>query len=144
LIASTLVIKYWFDQRGYVGPASHPALYVALFLAVIIAINYFGVGIFGEFEFWLSSVKVLIILGLIIFTLVIASGGGAHDHPKGFHYWSEPGAFAAYPGLSMYKQCNISRTKHLLTLLQKEDPGSFSRSGVFSPALFSLSLERNW
>ena len=96
------MIKYWFDKRDYHGAANHPALYVALFLAVIIAINYFGVGVFGEFEFWLSSVKVLIILGLIIFTLVIAAGGGPQGHPKGFYYWSDPGAFAAYPGLSTY------------------------------------------
>ncbi|KAG0647966.1 Dicarboxylic amino acid permease [Hyphodiscus hymeniophilus] len=99
LIASTLVIKYWFDVRGYTGPASHPALYVALLLVAIIAINYFGVGVFGEFEFWLSSVKVLVILGLIIFTVVVAAGGGGKTHPKGFHYWNDPGAFAVYPGL---------------------------------------------
>lgn len=76
---------------------------MALFLAAIIAINYFGVGVFGEFEFWLSSVKVLIILGLIIFTLVIATGAGGKDHPKGFHYWRDPGAFAAYPGVGAYQ-----------------------------------------
>lgn len=63
---------------------------------MIIAINYFGVGVFGEFEFWFSSAKVLILLGLIIFTLCVAAGVGNVDHPTGFHYWSDPGAFAVY------------------------------------------------
>ena len=52
LIASTLVINFWFEESGYDGPGKEPAVYVALFLATIIAINYFGVGIFGEAEFW--------------------------------------------------------------------------------------------
>jgi len=104
LIASTLVIQYWFDQTGYTGPGSNRAIYVTLLLAAIIAINYFGVGIFGEFEFWLSSVKVLIILGVMIFTIWVAAGGGGNGHPTGFHYWSDPGAFATYPDISEYKQ----------------------------------------
>ena len=111
LIASTLIIKYWFDARGYTDAVSNPAIYVALLLIAIITINYFGVGLFGEFEFWLSSVKVLIILGLIIFTLVVAAGGGETTHPKGFHYWKDPGAFASYPGLSAYHHyCFMNRT----------------------------------
>ncbi|RDW60145.1 hypothetical protein BP5796_11751 [Coleophoma crateriformis] len=96
LIASALVIGYWFEQAGYDGPGSNPGIYVAIILIIIVAINYFGVSFFGEFEFWLSSVKVLIILGLIIFTLVIAVGGGPDHDAKGFRYWHVPGAFAAY------------------------------------------------
>jgi amino acid transporter len=52
LIAAVLVVQYWFNKIGYDGHGAQPALYVALFLAAIIAINYFGVGLFGEFEFW--------------------------------------------------------------------------------------------
>jgi amino acid transporter len=84
------------NKNGYDGPGSNPAIYVTIFLIAIIAINYLSVGFFGEIEFWLSSVKVLIILGLIIFTLVIATGGGPSHHATGFQYWSDPGAFAAY------------------------------------------------
>jgi yeast amino acid transporter len=87
LVASVLIIGYWFDKAGLHGtPGANPALYVTIFLAAIIAINYFGVGFFGEFEFWFSSAKVLIMIGLIIFTLVCAAGGaGNHDAP-GFRY----------------------------------------------------------
>ncbi|RDL38531.1 Uncharacterized protein BP5553_02871 [Venustampulla echinocandica] len=96
IIAFVLVIKYWFDKEGYYGPGANPAIYVSILLAVIIAINYFGVGVFGEFEFWLSSVKVLIMLGLIIFTLVLAVNGGPSNAAPGFNYLVDPGAFAPY------------------------------------------------
>jgi amino acid transporter len=95
IIASTLVITYWFDKRGYDGPGADPAIYVAIILITIIAINYFGVGFFGEIEFWLSSAKVLVMIGLVIFTLVIASGGGPKP-ATGFKYWRDPGAFKPY------------------------------------------------
>jgi hypothetical protein len=96
LIASALVIQFWFNQTDYDGPASNPAIYVTIILITIIAINYFGVGIFGEFEFALSSLKVLIMIGLMFLTLILAAGGGGDGDPKGFRYWSHPGAFAEY------------------------------------------------
>jgi len=54
LIATTLIIKYWFNKNGYDGAGANAAIYVAVFLVVIILINYLSVGFFGEFEFWLS------------------------------------------------------------------------------------------
>ena len=101
LIASVLVIKYWFDKADYDGPGANSAIYVSIFLIAIVAINYFGVGIFGEFEFWLSSTKVLILIGLMIFTFILAIGGGPDHTAKGFKYWKDPGAFAPYKA-SMY------------------------------------------
>lgn len=65
---------------------------------MIIAINYFGVRIFGEVEFWLSSVKVLVIIGLILLSFILALGGGPDHDRKGFRYWKDPGAFKAAYG----------------------------------------------
>lgn len=56
--------------------------------------NYLGIELFGELEFWLSSFKVIIIVGIIIFSLVIACGGGPSGDAPGFRYWHNPGAFA--------------------------------------------------
>lgn len=58
--------------------------------------NYLGIRFFGEFEFWLSSIKVLVIIGLIILSLVLALGGGPDHDRKGFRYWNDPGAFKPY------------------------------------------------
>ena len=44
-------------------------------------------------EFWLSSIKVLTICGLIILSLVLMLGGGPNHDRKGFRYWKNPGAF---------------------------------------------------
>jgi amino acid transporter len=51
-------------------------------------------------EFWLSSIKVLTLCGVIILTLVLACGGGpAQQSAPGFQYWSNPGAFAQYKNI---------------------------------------------
>lgn len=91
LTAAALVIQYWCPPQRV-----NPGVWITIFLVVIIAINYFGVRAFGEFEFWLSSIKVLVIVGLIILSLVLAVGGGPDHKVKGFQYWNHPGAFAAY------------------------------------------------
>ena len=69
----------------------NPGVFIAVFLVVICAINYFGIRFFGEFEFWLSSFKVVTIVGLILLSLVLALGGGPDHDRKGFRYWYEPG-----------------------------------------------------
>lgn len=88
LTASALVIQYWCPRDRV-----NPGAFITVFLVVIIFINYFGVRVFGEFEFWLSSIKVLVICGLIILSLVLALGGGPDHDRKGFRYWNNPGAF---------------------------------------------------
>lgn len=66
-------------------------------MVTIIFINAVGsVKFFGEFEFWFSSLKVLIMVGLIILTFVIALGGGPTHDRTGFRYWRDPGAFKPY------------------------------------------------
>ncbi|KAL1310673.1 hypothetical protein AAFC00_000936 [Neodothiora populina] len=91
LTAAALVIQYWLPAERV-----NPGVWIAVFMVVIIAINYLGIRFFGEFEFWLSSIKVLVIIGLIILSLVLALGGGPDHDRKGFRYWSDPGAFANY------------------------------------------------
>lgn len=93
LTAAALVIQYWVPRERV-----NPGAFIAVFLVAIIVINYFGVGIFGEFEFWLSSIKVLVIVGLIILSLVLALGGGPNHDRTGFRYWKDPGAFKEYVG----------------------------------------------
>ncbi|EXJ87148.1 hypothetical protein A1O3_04107 [Capronia epimyces CBS 606.96] len=88
LTAIALVLQYWVPRDQL-----NPGVFIAIFLVVIILINYFGIRFFGEFEFWLSSLKVLILCGVIILSLVLACGGGPDHDAKGFRYWHHPGAF---------------------------------------------------
>lgn len=86
LTAFALVMQYWVARD-----VVNPGVWIAIILVVIIVINYFGIRFFGEFEFWLSSFKVITICGIIILTLVLALGGGPDHDRKGFRYWQDPG-----------------------------------------------------
>ncbi|KAI2630505.1 amino acid permease [Xylaria nigripes] len=87
LTAASLVIQYWLPRDRV-----NPGVWIAVFLVLIICINYFGIRFFGEFEFWLSSFKVIVVIGVILVSLIIAAGG-ADGHARGFEYWNDPGAF---------------------------------------------------
>ncbi|KAL8967975.1 MAG: hypothetical protein Q9197_005134 [Variospora fuerteventurae] len=87
LTAAALVIQYWVPRERV-----NPGVFIAVFLVAIILINYLGIKYFGEIEFWLSSIKVLTIVGLLILSLVLVLGGGPDHDRKGFRYWRNPGA----------------------------------------------------
>ncbi|KAI9792534.1 MAG: hypothetical protein M1816_002054 [Peltula sp. TS41687] len=91
LTAGALVLQFWVDRDRI-----NPGVWIAIFLVVIVCINYFGVRFFGEIEFWLSSFKVIVIVAVILLTFILALGGGPDHDRKGFRYWKKPGAFATY------------------------------------------------
>jgi amino acid transporter len=74
LIAGTMVIQYWVKPEMV-----NPGVFITIFLILVVSVNYFGVGVFGEFEFWLSSLKILVLVGLMLLSLILALGGGP-DH----------------------------------------------------------------
>ncbi|KAI4866391.1 putative amino acid permease [Hypoxylon rubiginosum] len=90
LTAAALVISFWLPRDRV-----NPGVWIAIFLVAILSINYFGIRFFGEFEFWLSSFKVVVIVGVILLALIIAAGGADGD-ARGFRYWNDPGAFRPY------------------------------------------------
>ncbi|KAI0480571.1 amino acid permease/ SLC12A domain-containing protein [Xylariaceae sp. FL0804] len=90
ITAAALVITYWVPRETL-----NPGVFITIFLVAIVAANYFGVRFFGELEFWLSSFKVVVIVGIILLCIVIAAGG-ADGHARGFEYWRDPGAFKPY------------------------------------------------
>ncbi|PYI08878.1 amino acid permease [Aspergillus sclerotiicarbonarius CBS 121057] len=91
LTAGALVISYWIHPDRV-----NAGVWITVFLVLIVTINYFGVRFFGEFEFWLSSFKVIVILGIILLSFILMLGGGPDHDRKGFRYWKDPGAFNTY------------------------------------------------
>ncbi|KAE8410956.1 amino acid permease-domain-containing protein [Aspergillus pseudocaelatus] len=79
LTAGALVLQCWVPREKL-----NTGAWVAIFLVLIIIINFWGIRFFGEFEFWLSKFKVVIILGTIIFCLVLVVGGGPNHDCVGF------------------------------------------------------------
>ncbi|CEL02504.1 Putative General amino acid permease [Aspergillus calidoustus] len=89
ITACNLIIHYWSD----VVPL---AAMITIMLVLFVLLNVFAVKWYGESEFWLSLSKVLLSVGLILFTFIAMLGGNPKGDRFGFRYWQEPGAFAEY------------------------------------------------
>ncbi|KAF2200189.1 proline-specific permease-like protein [Delitschia confertaspora ATCC 74209] len=88
--AGAILLDYWETPV-------HAAVWITIFLIVILFLNIIAVGFFGEAEFWFASIKFLTIMGLIILGVVIMLGGSPnHQGRLGFRYWNNPGAFHPY------------------------------------------------
>jgi amino acid transporter len=88
--AGSILLDYWTT------PVPN-AVWIAIFLVVILFLNIVAVGVFGEAEFWFASIKFITIMGLIILGFVIMLGGSPNDQGRlGFRYWNNPGAFKPY------------------------------------------------
>ncbi|CCE62116.1 hypothetical protein TPHA_0B04470 [Tetrapisispora phaffii CBS 4417] len=83
------VIQYWTD-------AVPLAAWIAIFWVFVTLLNFFPVKVYGEVEFWVASIKVLAIIGYLIYALVIVCGGSSQG-PIGFRYWRNPGPWG--PGI---------------------------------------------
>ncbi|KAI0835806.1 amino acid permease/ SLC12A domain-containing protein [Hypoxylon sp. FL0890] len=87
--ACNVIIHFWSD----IVPAG---AMIAIVLVLYALINLLAVKWYGETEFWAALGKVLLIVGLIIFTFVVMLGGNPQHDRFGFRYWYEPGSFAEY------------------------------------------------
>ena len=88
LTATGLIIQYWEKSVPI-------AIFIAVFWVVITGLNLLPVSFYGEIEFWFSSIKVITVLGFMIFAICINAGAGQLGY-LGFRYWKDPGAFAPY------------------------------------------------
>jgi amino acid transporter len=93
LSAAAVLINFW-------NKTVNNAAWISICLVVVVTINLFGAGAYGEAEFWFASIKVLTIVGLIILGIIITSGGGPDHQSIGFKYWDSPGPFVQYAGIA--------------------------------------------
>lgn len=89
--AASVVIQFWNGVEGV-----NVAVWITIIIVVVIGLNIFAVSIYGEAEFIFASIKILTIIGLIIFAFVIDLGGGPTKDRIGFRYWNNPGAMKPY------------------------------------------------
>lgn len=83
------IIQYWTFKVPL-------AAWIAMFLVILTLINLMPVKFYGEFEFWIALIKVVAVMGWIIYALCIVCGAG-QTGPIGFRYWRNPGPWG--PGL---------------------------------------------
>ncbi|KAM0252537.1 hypothetical protein ACHAQJ_007669 [Trichoderma viride] len=88
LTASGLIIQYWTTSVSI-------GVWIAIFWVVFTAAQFLPTFVFGEMEAYLSSIKVVTIIGFVIFGICVNAGVGDQGY-IGFKYWREPGAFAEY------------------------------------------------
>ncbi|KAF5022159.1 hypothetical protein F66182_5794 [Fusarium sp. NRRL 66182] len=84
------VIQYW-------APDTSVAIWVSVFLVVIILVNIFGTLGFAEEEFWAALLKLSATVIFMIVAIVLVCGGGPsngiYDEYWGARLWHDPGAF---------------------------------------------------
>lgn len=88
LTASGLIIQYW-------APGLNIGIFIGVFWLAISILNFLPVNFYGEVEFYFCTIKIITILGFMIFGICINAGAGQHGY-IGFKYWHHPGAFAPY------------------------------------------------
>ncbi|CAD6982640.1 unnamed protein product, partial [Tilletia controversa] len=88
LNASALLLSFW-------RPDISPAIWVTMFLVLILLLNFAGVRWFGEIEFWLSFIKIVTLTGLIILGICIDLGASPSGDRIGFRNWKNK-PFAEY------------------------------------------------
>ncbi|KAK2625861.1 hypothetical protein QTJ16_005173 [Diplocarpon rosae] len=95
LTVAGVTIAFWTDADGSGNPSVDVAVWIAIFLFLVCAINFFGVKGYGEVEFVLGCIKVVAIIGFIILGVIIDCGGVPTDSRGyiGAKYWHNPGAF---------------------------------------------------
>ncbi|KAL3417263.1 General amino-acid permease GAP1 [Phlyctema vagabunda] len=86
IIAASITIDYWNDKLDH-------AIFVTVFLILIISINLFGVKGYGEAEFFFSIVKVIAVIAYIILGIILNCGGAPDGGYVGGALWKNPGAF---------------------------------------------------
>ncbi|KAL4819377.1 amino acid permease/ SLC12A domain-containing protein [Aspergillus spinulosporus] len=89
LTAAGPIIHYW-------RPDLNVGIWITVFGAVVILLNVIHINNFGEFEFILSCIKLIVITTLIICCFVISAGGSPSGERIGFKYWHNPGAFGQH------------------------------------------------
>ena len=87
IVACNVIIHYWSDQVPAGG-------IIAIIIVLYGFINVFAVKWYGESEFWLALGKVVLIVGLILYTFITMLGGNPQHDRFGFRFWRDPGAFA--------------------------------------------------
>ncbi|KAJ5953247.1 hypothetical protein N7454_000143 [Penicillium verhagenii] len=89
MVAMNIMITFWTDKV----PVEAIIVVMILLYALLnmISVRYFGIA-----EFYLSIFKVLLMIGLFLFTFVTMLGGNPLHDRFGFRYWEKPDAFVEY------------------------------------------------
>lgn len=89
--AASVVIGYWEGAQHI-----NVAVWISIFIVLVVCLNIFAVAIYGEAEFIFASIKIITIVGLLIMAFIVDLGGGPKHDRLGFRFWKHPGAMKEY------------------------------------------------
>ncbi|KAJ7174150.1 general amino acid permease AGP2 [Mycena crocata] len=81
ITAFNLMLNFWTDKIPVVSV-------IVAMIVCYAALNLFAVRFYGESEFWLALGKVILIIGLLLFTFVVMVGGNPARDAFGFRNWN--------------------------------------------------------
>ncbi|XBW37376.1 hypothetical protein QEN19_002956 [Hanseniaspora menglaensis] len=96
LVTSTLLIRYWTTKVN-------PDVFSGCFYAFLICVNMIGGQGYAEFEFIVSSIKLVAIVSFLIYGIILDVGGVKGESYIGGKYWREPGAFRGDSAIDRFK-----------------------------------------
>ncbi|PPQ63265.1 hypothetical protein CVT24_006790 [Panaeolus cyanescens] len=109
IIAFNVVLQFWTDKI--------PVVAVIVFMLVAYSLlNVFAVKYYGESEFWLALGKVILAVGLIIFTFITMVGGNPQHDVYGFRFW-DPSKVEGAPFAEYIKTGSLGRFLGFLACL---------------------------
>ncbi|RKP29519.1 hypothetical protein METBISCDRAFT_24178 [Metschnikowia bicuspidata] len=91
LVTVAMTIKFW-------NTSINSNVFVAIFFIFIVVINFFGVKGYADAEFFMNSIKLVMLAGFVIMGLCIDLGASSSGFIGGM-YWKDPGAFTSFKGL---------------------------------------------
>lgn len=83
------VMQYWNQDIN-------PAAWIAMAMVVCVFLNVVAVKWYGEAEFIMASLKILLLIGLVMLTFITMLGGNPQHDRYGFRYWENGNAMHAY------------------------------------------------
>ncbi|KAL4247913.1 hypothetical protein ABKN59_006786 [Abortiporus biennis] len=86
--AAVLTVQFWHSDESPMSDLEY-YLVAGLFLLAAIAINCFPSRIYGRFEYWFSTIKVVTMVAIIIMSIFLDLGASPTHDRIGFRYWKK-------------------------------------------------------
>lgn len=83
------IVHFWRDDYS-------PGITLAVQVFLYFCINLFEVSVYGYIEFGLGLGKIILAVGLILYSFITMVGGNPQHDVYGFRYWKNPGPLAEY------------------------------------------------
>lgn len=104
ILASSLLLGYFENVENFMNASKgNIAFILFLFTSFIIFINLMDVRVYAEFEYITSTIKIIVIVGMIIFMIILNAGAVKSSKTSsylGFRYWDSNKDIKSEPSIT--------------------------------------------